>query len=165
MKLALISASWHLDLVNVSKSSCVQELSANKIDIGTAVDDFNVPGSLEIPLFALKLAQTRRYSGIIAFGLIVDGGIYRHEFVGQAVIDGIMRVQLDTGVPIFSCVLTPQRFHEHEDHIKFFKDHLVQKGREVAKTCITFLNAVSLIEPQEAKPNHTLLFRPNTMIG
>ncbi|HEV2695198.1 MAG TPA: 6,7-dimethyl-8-ribityllumazine synthase [Verrucomicrobiae bacterium] len=146
MKIALISASWHLDLLNVAKSSCVEELGKNKIAVDGDIDDFNVPGSLEIPLFALKLAQTRRYDGIIAFGLIVDGGIYRHEFVAQTVIDGLMRVQLDTGTPVFSCVLTPQSFHEHEEHIRFFKQHLAVKGREVAKSCVTFIDALAAID-------------------
>ena len=41
----------------------------------------------------------------IAAGLIVDGGIYRHEFVAEAVIAAILRVQLDTEVPIVSVVV------------------------------------------------------------
>jgi 6,7-dimethyl-8-ribityllumazine synthase len=146
MKIALVSAAWHLDLVNVAKSSCVEELRKNNLNIEDDVDDFNVPGSLEIPLFVQKLAQTRKYAGIIAFGLIVDGGVYRHEFVAQAVINGLMRVQLDTGIPVFSCVLTPQSFHEHEEHIRFFKQHLAVKGREVANSCLKFIEAVSTLE-------------------
>ena len=46
----------------------------------------------------------------MAAGLIVDEGIYCHEFVSTAVIDGLMRVQLDTSVPVFSAALTPQDF-------------------------------------------------------
>jgi 6,7-dimethyl-8-ribityllumazine synthase len=72
---------------------------------------------------------------VVAAGLVVDGGIYRHEFVAEAVIDGLMRVQLDTGVPVFSAVLTPHHFHEHLEHRTFFHDHLQVKGREVAKAC------------------------------
>jgi len=151
--IALVSASWHRDLVNVAKTSCVDELRRRGLGGKTQIDDFNVPGSLEIPLFALKLAQTRKYSAIIAFGLIVDGGIYRHEFVASAVIDGLIRVQLDTGLPIFSCILTPQAFHEHEDHISFFKQHLAGKGLEVAKTCLTFLEVLASLESQPVGQN------------
>ena len=43
---------------------------------------------------------------------MVDGGIYRHEFVADTVIKALMDVQLRTEVPIFSAVLTPQQFHE-----------------------------------------------------
>ena len=66
---------------------------------------------------------------------MVDGGIYRHEFVGDAVTAALMRVQLDTDVPIISAVLTPQRFHEHDDHKKFYRDHFVVKGTEAAAAC------------------------------
>jgi len=143
MKIALISASWHLDLVNVAKSSCLEQLRVRGVDTQNDIDDFNVPGSLEIPLFAAKLAETGKYAGLIAFGLIVDGGIYRHEFVAGAVINGLVRVQLDTGVPVFSCVLTPQSFHEHSDHLRFFREHLTGKGREAADTAVTFIQLLA----------------------
>ncbi len=86
----------------------------------------------EIPLLAQTLAKSGRYAAVAATGLIVDGGIYRHEFVSTAVIDGLMRVQLDTGVPVLTAVLTPIRFHEHGEHAAFFKEHFVVKGRELA---------------------------------
>ena len=44
-----------------------------------------------------------------------------------------MRVQLDTKVPVISAVLTPQNFHEHDEHKKFFYDHFVVKGAEAAR--------------------------------
>jgi 6,7-dimethyl-8-ribityllumazine synthase len=50
-------------------------------------------------------------------------------------------VQLDTGVPVFSCVLTPHEFHEHDAHQRFFAEHLVAKGREVAHACLATLEA------------------------
>jgi hypothetical protein len=66
---------------------------------------------------------------------MVDGGIYRHEFVSDAVISPLMRIQLETDVPIISAVLTPQRFHGHEEHKRFFYEHFIMKGTEAAKTC------------------------------
>ena len=85
------------------------------------IDFFQVPGAFEIPLQAKLLARTSRYVAIVAAGLVVDGGIYRHEFVADAVISALMRLQLETDVPIISAVLTPQRFHEHEEHKRFFQ--------------------------------------------
>ena len=89
----------------------------------THVDVFEVPGSFEIPLHAQVLAKTRRYTAIVAAGLVVDGGIYRHEFVADTVIKALMDVQLRTEVPVFSAVLTPQQFHETEVHYDFFRRH------------------------------------------
>ena len=80
-----------------------------------------------------------RFSGtyaaaVVAAGLVVDGGIYRHEFVATAVIDGLMRAQMDTGTPVFSAVLTPHDFIS-EGQPEFFSNHFVTKGVEVAQAC------------------------------
>lgn len=144
MNFALVSASWHSDLVSIAKNACAAELRERQSG-GGVIDEYTVPGSLEIPLFAQKLAQSGKYNAILAFGLIVDGGIYRHEFVANAVISGLVRVQLDTGVPVFSCILTPQAFHEHEEHHRFFKQNLVSKGTEAAKACLALLSALEQI--------------------
>ena len=82
---------------------------------------------------------------------MVDGGIYRHDFVATAVIDGLMRVQLDHGVPVFSAVLTPHHFHEHAEHREFFKAHFTLKGKEVADACLRTLETLrSLPAPAQS---------------
>ena len=57
-----------------------------------------------------------------------------------------MRVQLDSGVPVLSAVLTPRDFHDHEEHRRFFRAHLVGKGREVAKACLATLGNLRALE-------------------
>ncbi len=134
-RIAVICATWHSDIVDKAKQSLLAELHRSPTPPGQ-VDQYEVPGAFEIPLLALKLARSGRYDAIVACGLVVNGGIYRHEFVGAAVIDALMRVQLDTEVPVLSAVLTPRDFHEHEDHQRFFAEHFVKKGVEVARACI-----------------------------
>jgi len=131
-RIAFVQATWHRSIVDQAKIGFTEE-------IGTlgwpedSIDFFEVPGAFEIPLHAKRLAQSGRYAGIVAAGLVVDGGIYRHDFVATAVIDGLMRVQLDTDVPVFSVVLTPHHFHEHSDHVEYFTKHFVKKGAEAAR--------------------------------
>ena len=108
----------------------------------THVDVYTVPGAYEIPLHAKRLARSSRYVGIVACGFVVNGGIYRHDFVANAVIQGLMQAQLDTDVPVFSMVLTPHHFHEHEPHQAFFLDHFVTKGREAAVACVDTVAAL-----------------------
>jgi 6,7-dimethyl-8-ribityllumazine synthase len=108
---------------------------------GARVDYFEVPGAFELPLHARLLANTGRYDAVAVAGFVVDGGIYRHEFVAAAVIDGLMRVQLETDVPVFSGVLTPQRFHEDASQRSFFLTHMFEKGRELAHACAETLAA------------------------
>jgi len=139
-RVAVISAGWHVDLVTGARDALLAELAA--LGIGDAeVDRHEVPGAFEIPLLAQALARSGRYAAVVACALVVDGGIYRHEFVAHAVIDGLMRVQLDSGVPVLSAVLTPQAFHEHEVHARFFAEHLALKGREAARACVATLAA------------------------
>ena len=129
---AFIQATWHRSIVDQAREGFTDEMVA----LGHSKDSlefFEVPGAFEIPLHARRLAQTGRYDGIVAAGLVVDGGIYRHDFVATAVIDGLMRVQLDTDVPVFSVVLTPHHFHEHDEHLEYFTRHFVKKGAEAAQ--------------------------------
>ena len=133
-KIAFIQAQWHHEIVAQSRLAFIDELAA----LGIAperVEVFDVPGSLEIPLQAKLLAKTGRFGVIVAAGLVVDGGIYRHEFVAEAVIGALMQVQLETEVPVLSVVLTPKNFHESEDHKRFFFEHFKVKGAEAARAC------------------------------
>ncbi|MFK7733299.1 MAG: 6,7-dimethyl-8-ribityllumazine synthase [Pseudomonadales bacterium] len=136
-KIALIQSCWHKDIVDEFRHAF---LSTFKELDGRPVDCFELPGAFEIPLKAKALASSGEYAGIVATGLIVDGGTYRHEFVSSAVIDGLMRSQLDTGVPIFSGVLTPHDFMS-EGRPEFFKQHFVVKGTEAAHACAQTLIA------------------------
>jgi 6,7-dimethyl-8-ribityllumazine synthase len=138
-RVAFIQACWHKDIVDQGRDAFVAEMAR----LGMAreqIDVFEVPGSLEIPLQAKLLAKTGRYAAMVGAGLIVNGGIYRHEFVAATVLDAMMQVQLDTEVPILSLVLTPQNFHEHEAHHQFFLEHFKIKGEEVAAACAKTLN-------------------------
>jgi len=64
------------------------------------------PGSLEIPLAAMKLAQSGRYSAIICLGAVIRGGTPHFEYVSSEVNRGIARVGLDTGVPATQGIIT-----------------------------------------------------------
>ena len=145
--IAAISAAWHSDIVVRARDAFLTE--ATRLGQSTkSIDLYEVPGAFEIPLHAQTLARSGKYDAVVAFALVVDGGIYRHEFVAHAVIDGLMRVQLDTGVPVISAVLTPKDFHEHSDHLKFFSDHFVKKGAEAARACLATIAALRKITPQ-----------------
>jgi 6,7-dimethyl-8-ribityllumazine synthase len=133
-RIAFVQSLWHRDIVDQCRDSFLAEVAERGVP-ADGVDLFEVTGAFEIPLHAKRLAESGRYRAVVASGLVVDGGIYRHEFVAEAVIDGLMRVQLDTGVPVFSAVLTPHHFHEHDEHRTFFYEHFQVKGREVAKAC------------------------------
>ena len=139
-RIAFVQAQWHHELTDGCRQAFLTEMAARLPEAW--VDRFDVPGALEIPLRAKLLTQTGRYDAVVASALVVDGGIYRHEFVAQAVLDGLMRVQLEAEVPVLSAVLTPQRFDEHDDEdVRFLTEHLVTKGIEVAQACADILQS------------------------
>ena len=140
-KVAFVQACWHRDIVDQLRDSFItkfSELSDKEVEF------FELPGAYEIPLHAKALAETGEYAAVVAAGLVVDGGIYRHEFVAQAVIDGLMRAQMDTGMPVFSAVLTPHNFHG-EEHQAYFKEHFITKGKEAANACAQTLESLAKI--------------------
>ena len=66
-----------------------------------------VPGSFEIPLGAARLAASKKYDCIVAIGCILKGETKHDEYIAHAVAEGLMRVMLDTGVPVAFGVITP----------------------------------------------------------
>lgn len=140
IRLAFIQARWHAAIVDESRKAFVDEIQ--RLTNGTAVIDvFDVPGAFEIPLFAKKLAGKGRHTAIVGAAFVVNGGIYRHEFVAESVVSGLMQVGLETGVPILSVVLTPHNFHDSAEHVAFFLTHFRKKGIEAAHACLDLIAA------------------------
>ncbi len=144
-RFAFVQSCWHRQIVDRGRDGFLAEMARRGVARG-AIDLFEVPGAFEIPLLAKELAQSGRYKAIIACGFVVDGGIYRHEFVADAVISALMAVQLEVQVPVISAVLTPQQFHEHEEHQRFFADHFVVKGTEAASACLMTVSALRQVQ-------------------
>lgn len=130
LRYAFIKASWHAGIVTRAYDGFTQIIPPGLVDV------FQVPGAFEMPLLARDLAASGRYGAVAAAALVVDGGIYRHEFVAQAVVDGLMRAALDTGVPVLSLSLTPHQFQDTDHHREIYSEHFVQKGREAAQAAL-----------------------------
>jgi 6,7-dimethyl-8-ribityllumazine synthase len=127
---AFIKAGWHDDIVDQALAGFCELIDPGQVDV------FDVPGAFEMPLVARDLAASGRYGAVAATALIVDGGIYRHDFVASAVVDGLMRAGLDTGVPVLSVALSPHQFQDTAHHRDIYRAHFVLKGREAAQAAL-----------------------------
>ncbi|WP_439610828.1 6,7-dimethyl-8-ribityllumazine synthase [Reyranella sp.] len=127
---AFVKARWHADIVDRALEGFLELIPAEQVDV------FDVPGAFEMPLFSRDLAATGKYAAVAAAAFVVDGGIYRHDFVAQAVVDGLMRAGMDTGVPVLSVSLTPHHYQETDHHNGIFRAHFVEKGREAARAAL-----------------------------
>lgn len=147
--IAFIKAQWHADIVDRAQAGFEVETAA-LWESRVAVEIIAVPGAFEIPLMAQTLARTGRFQAVVGAAFVVDGGIYRHDFVASTVVDALMRVQLDTDVPVFSVVLTPHQYQETDDHNRFFLEHFEKKGAEAARACNALLGARQAVRTENA---------------
>lgn len=127
---AFIKANWHSQIVDKALEGFCELIPASQVDV------FDVPGAFEMPLLARDLANTGRYAAVACAAFVVDGGIYRHDFVASAVVDGLMRASMDSGVPVLSVSLTPHNYQETAHHNAIYEAHFVEKGREAAQAAL-----------------------------
>jgi 6,7-dimethyl-8-ribityllumazine synthase len=143
-RVAFVQSAWHREVIEQCRLAFLAEIEQRGIE-RARIDLFEVPGSFEIPLHVQLLAKTRRYTAIVAAGLVVDD-----EYIAETVIKALMDVQLRTEVPVFSAVLTPQQFHETAAHFEFFRKHFATKGVEVAEACANTLLSLERLRGQVA---------------
>ena len=105
-------------------------------------DVFWVPGSLELPVTALALAEKGAHDAIIALGAVIRGETFHFEVVAMQAASGIMQVQLDTGVPIAFGVLTT----EDRDQALARSGPKNNKGGDAAETAIEMANLLREIQ-------------------
>ncbi len=138
-KIALISASWNTEIVQSAENSFIKSMEKKGYK-SDQIDVIKVPGSLEIPFMGQRCLEGD-YDLAIGIGFVVNGLIYRHEFVGQEVVRGIVDVSLKTNKPFLSVVLTPQSYQEHlPENTEFFVKHMVTKGQEAANAANMMLS-------------------------
>lgn len=147
-KIAIIKAGWHNNIVNSAENSFKSAMK--KSGFSGVIDVIEVPGSLEIPLIGKKMLESG-YDMAIGMGFIVNGAIYRHDFVAQGVIDGMMSVSLETGKPFLSVVLTAITFSEaSKENEDYFVNHMVIKGQEAADAALSMFDLLADVKKKAA---------------
>jgi 6,7-dimethyl-8-ribityllumazine synthase len=95
-----------------------------------------VPGSLELPVTALALAEKGNHDAIVCLGCVIRGETYHFELVAGQAAAGIMQVQLDTGIPVAFGVLTT----EDKEQALARSGPNNNKGAEAAEVAIEMAN-------------------------
>jgi len=101
-----------------------------------------VPGSLELPVTALALAERGNHDAIVCLGCVVRGETYHFEVVANQAAAGIMQVQLDTGVPVTFGVLTT----EDKEQALARSGPKNNKGAEAAEAAIEMANLMREVQ-------------------
>lgn len=106
---AVIASRWNGAIVDVLVEGARAAFAQHGVT-GVALDVLRVPGAWELPVLARRLAADGGYAAIVALGCVVRGETRHYEHVADQCAAGLMRVALDTGVPVMNGVLAV----EHE---------------------------------------------------
>jgi 6,7-dimethyl-8-ribityllumazine synthase len=101
------------------------------------VEVFKVPGAFEIPLLALRLAESEKFDAIICLGTIIRGQTPHFEYIAGEVTRGIGEAGLQTGIPVVFGVVTADTVDQAIDRAGV---KLGNKGFEAATTAVELVN-------------------------
>lgn len=102
LRFAVVVSRYNEYITQRLLGGCRQALAAHGAGV---VDVAWVPGALEIPLVARRLADTHRYDAIICLGCVIKGETLHFDLVALQSASGISRVALETGIPVINEVL------------------------------------------------------------
>jgi 6,7-dimethyl-8-ribityllumazine synthase len=102
-----------------------------------------VPGSLEIPLIAKRMAESGTYAAVICLGAVIRGATGHYEHVASGVSAGLARVALDTGVPTIFGVLTTDTAEQALDRAGLKSGN---KGYDAAVSAIEMASLLKQLE-------------------
>jgi 6,7-dimethyl-8-ribityllumazine synthase len=106
---AIVVARFYEDLAErLVAGARARFAEAGQPDVGV----FDVPGAFELPLAASFAARSGRFAGVACLGAVIRGETDHYDFVCAQAAEGIMRVQLDTGVPCAFGLLTCQTMEQ-----------------------------------------------------
>jgi 6,7-dimethyl-8-ribityllumazine synthase len=110
-RFAIIASRWNPRITDALVAAARQAFVGNGVD-EAALDVVRVPGAWELPVAARELAMAGRHAAIVALGCVVRGDTRHYEQVADGTSDGLMRVALDTGVPVANGVLAVERYED-----------------------------------------------------
>jgi 6,7-dimethyl-8-ribityllumazine synthase len=139
LRIALVVARFNEDVTRRLLRGALGALKEHGID---DPDVLWVPGSLELPVTALALAERGNHDAIVCLGCVVRGETYHFEVVANQAAAGIMQVQLDTGVPVAFGVLTT----DDKEQAMARSGPKNNKGAEAAEAAIEMANLMREIQ-------------------
>jgi 6,7-dimethyl-8-ribityllumazine synthase len=135
-RFAIISSRWN-DFITArlveGALDALERLGASE----SAVAHFRVPGSFEIPLLALRLAESEKYDAVICLGTVIRGQTPHFEYVAGEVTKGVAQAAMETGVPVVYGVVTADTLEQAIDRAGVKAGN---KGFEAAMAAVELVN-------------------------
>ena len=138
-KIAIVRAQFNADFTESLEKHCLATLLEHGVKKGQILQ-FQVPGSLEIPIIAQNIAKAKKANIIIALGVVIKGDTYHFEIVANECARGCMDVALKYNVPIIFEVIPVYNLAQAK---KRAGNNNQNKGREAALAALKMLNVMS----------------------
>ncbi len=140
LKIAIVRSNYHQDLTKSLEKECRKYLTACGVKEEN-IETFEVPGSWEIPLIVKKAALTKKFDGIVAFGVIIKGETYHFELIANECARALMSLSLEFNIPVTFEVLAVYNLEQAKKRCtgKF------NKGVEAGKSLLETIKEVSLL--------------------
>ncbi len=135
-RFAIIASRWNARITDALVAAARQSLAGNGV-AEDAIDVVRVPGAWEIPVVCARLAGAGRHAAILALGCVIRGDTRHYEHVADRCAEGLMRVALDTGVPVLNGVLAVERIEDAEARAGGSHGN---KGEEAALAAVEMVN-------------------------
>ena len=135
---AILASRWNPRITDALVEGARQAFQANGVP-AEAVDVIRVPGAWELPVAAAHALDRVSYAGVVALGCVVRGDTRHFEQVADECARGLMRVALDTGVPVANGVLAVDSYADAEARAGGSHGN---KGEEAALVVIEMANLI-----------------------
>jgi 6,7-dimethyl-8-ribityllumazine synthase len=110
---AIVASRWNPRIVEALVAGALKAFREHGV-ADDAIDVVRVPGALEIPLAAARLAAEGRHAAIVALGCVVRGETRHYEHVADGCASGLARIALDFRVPVLNGVLAVENHADAE---------------------------------------------------
>lgn len=117
LRIAIVQARFNRSITDALVQGAVRALKESGV-VEKNIAIIQVPGAFEIPLFCQKAAKGKKFDGIVAIGAVIKGETAHFEYVAGPAVNGIMRVMLDSNLPIALGVITTFNFKQAQFRAK-----------------------------------------------
>ena len=127
-KIAVIVSSFNSEITVNLYDGAINCLKNNNIP-EMNIETYWVPGSLEIPYLATKIASSKQFDGIIALGAVIKGETYHYELVSQNTYNGCMKVSVEHEIPITLGVIAADNINLAKARAQDIKADIKEDGK------------------------------------
>ena len=146
LKIGVIAARFNEFITSKLLAGAEDALIRHAVPL-SSIDVVWVPGALEIPVAAKRMAATRKYDSIICIGCVIRGETAHYDHVCRESISGVAKVARDTSIPVITAILTTENLEQAIDRAGAKGGN---KGFDAGVAAIEMVNAMRAMESRTA---------------